>query len=367
MAVNPVQFTVATNASISDGTKTITVTGNVDCSNIYSGTAVFLGGSDNPAEAISGTSPDASGNSTITLRYGWSQGDIIGQPLVAFNTNEGLAEAISNVRDIVSNVSAIEDLVTEGVIKRVDDNNYEVVTLTDVGESFIGAYNVSDQRDLLELGTSATYDVGTGSGELMAVGTRGWGGYAPTLLNDFDEIFTTPIPSGFYRWDVTTLNVPNELSTNGQVSVKYRSSSAAVVSAIDTTGYMAIGHFSSSTLPSTQGWRYLYDSGNTNFDEFGGVATDDAIAAGVSQTGAVAVFYLPINSYTAPTSITINGTFKVTDSNGASRGTGISSISMSAGTTNKLVRLSISGLTLTVDEPLELRTESSTSKITVNY
>ena len=60
MAVNPVQFLVASNASILDGTKTITISGGVNASRVFSGTAVFLGGSDNPAEAVSGTAPDLS-------------------------------------------------------------------------------------------------------------------------------------------------------------------------------------------------------------------------------------------------------------------------------------------------------------------
>lgn len=196
MAVNPIQFLVAQNASITDGTKTITISGNVDCSRVYSGTAVFLGGADNPAEAVTGTAPDGSGNSTITLRNNWSQGDVINQQLVSFNTNEGLAEAISNVREIVSNVSAIEDLATEGLVKRIDDNTYEVISITALGESLVGANDASTARSVLGLGSAATKNVGTASGNVMEVGAFGLGGVVTEGFTDFNEVSETSFIGG---------------------------------------------------------------------------------------------------------------------------------------------------------------------------
>lgn len=187
MAVNPVQFLVASNASITDGSKIVSISGNVDCSRVYSGTAVFLGGADNPAEAVSGTSPDGSGNSTITLRNNWSQGDIVNQQMVTFNTNEGLAEAISNVREIVSNASAIEDLATQGLIKRIDDNTYEVVNISSQGESLITANDASSQRSVMGLGSAATRNVGTSAGNVMEVGTAGVASSYGDVNNDTVE------------------------------------------------------------------------------------------------------------------------------------------------------------------------------------
>ncbi len=207
MAVNPIQFLVAQNASITDGTKTITISGNVDCSRVYSGTAIFLGGADNPAEAVSGTSPDGSGNSTITLRNNWSQGDIVNQQLVSFNTNEGLAEAISNVREIVSNVSAIEDLATQGLIKRINDNEYEVVSISALGEALVGASDASSARTVLGLGSAATKNVGTSSGNIMEVGAGG-------LLSDqaiqINDLTTADLPNGFYKFRADINGAPQE-------------------------------------------------------------------------------------------------------------------------------------------------------------
>lgn len=231
MAVNPIQFLLAANASITDGTKTINITGNVDCSRVYSGTAVFLAGTDNPAEAISGTSPDGSGNSTITLRNNWSQGTVTNQALVAFNTNEGLAEAISNVREIVSNVSAIEDLVSTGLIKRIGDNDYEIVSISAQGESLIGASDASSQRSVLGLGSAATKNVGTTDNDVLSVGAFGIGAtsaIAPVIGN-FDTVTRgglygtvggevgTPISSGI----ISTINIAdNSTDRHNQFAIR---------------------------------------------------------------------------------------------------------------------------------------------------
>lgn len=209
MAVNPIQFLVAQNASITDGTKTITISGNVDCSRVYSGTAIFLGGADNPAEAVSGTSPDGSGNSTITLRNSWSQGDIVNQQLVSFNTNEGLAEAISNVREIVSNVSAIEDLATQGLIKRINDNEYEVVSISALGEALVGASDASSARTSLGLGTAATKNVGEAEGNVIEVGSFGLGSLdCPSVSN----LETQELASGLYKFRADIVGAPPETS-----------------------------------------------------------------------------------------------------------------------------------------------------------
>lgn len=201
MAVNPVQFLVASNASILDGTKTITISGGVNASRVFSGTAVFLGGADNPAEAVSGTAPDGSGISTITLRNNWTQGDVSNQSLVAFNTNEGLAEAISNVREIVSNASALEDLATEGLVKRIDDNNYEVVSITSLGESLVGANDSGTARSVLALGSAATKNVGTSGGNVMEVGAFGIGATSTPAFLPTSDIDDATSPAGLYRID----------------------------------------------------------------------------------------------------------------------------------------------------------------------
>jgi len=108
MALNEIKPLTAASAVATLGSAVITVSGNVDCSKVYPGTVVFIADSNGvrlPAEAIKGTVPDA-GESTITLRYPWSQSSITGA-LVAFNTNEGLADAVVRLREIFKNADTI--------------------------------------------------------------------------------------------------------------------------------------------------------------------------------------------------------------------------------------------------------------------
>lgn len=468
MAVNPIQFLVAQNASITDGTKTITISGNVDCSRVYSGTAIFLGGADNPAEAVSGTSPDGSGNSTITLRNNWSQGDIVNQQLVSFNTNEGLAEAISNVREIVSNVSAIEDLATQGLIKRINDNEYEVVSISALGEALVGASDASSARTALGLGSAATRDVTTSRvdtdiNRVMRVSDFGLGDKAATPYpsDNFDD---ATVPCGFYRlingnpssgtrpegfnafaycqvqsydvnsklqtvvdvsgkkayrtfsssntgtwiydynsgnsvnpkdYGIGTSIVPNitdynTLSYNGIYSAPNGTTNApiggnyAVLRASATNannGFELAGHASPDQGQTRlyyrgeggttyQPWVELYHSGNTNFNEFGGIDIDHVVAQGAALNNNYVLFYLPINSHIPPTGITVEGTFKVrTLFNNAMVKANVTPTLFGI-SSNKVACIGFNTLGatgLSQGDALELVTESSTSKITVNF
>lgn len=292
MAVNPIQFLVAQNASITDGTKTITVSGNVDCSRVFSGTAVFLGGADNPAEAVSGTSPNGSGVSTITLRNNWSQGDIVNQQLVSFNTNEGLAEAISNVREIVSNVSAIEDLATQGLIKRISDNEYEVVNISAVGESLITANDASSQRSVLGLGSAATRDVTSSNtdatiGRLMQTGDGGINIIGTTTM--LGDMLDPSIPSGLHAYTDSTLNIPFPIAGSdfGTVLVTRRQSAqnqrTLVVFGMEESKSFPITYRTiSNTFDS--GWQELYHGGNSvNPLDYGLGVLKDSIAPNISN------------------------------------------------------------------------------------
>ena len=464
MAVNPVQFLVASNASITDGSKIVNISGNVDCSRVYSGTAVFLGGADNPAEAVSGTSPDGSGNSTITLRNNWSQGDVVNQQMVTFNTNEGLAEAISNVREIVSNVSAIEDLATQGLIKRIDDNTYEVVNISSQGESLITANDASSQRSVMGLGSAATKDVGTAAGNVMEVGAFGLGsldcptisdltqevqsglykfranyagappdtasttlwysvlvtqslqervtfvaqlvtGSAPRLflgerigqtgsirwietynsgnsVNPLDygvgvnnvplvNDINSPIndPSGFYGINNNTVGKPS-LGTNvfGIVTkLPYKNYQPQLFTGSSGAGNpTAALRVYDNGAGSFSDWKELYHSGNTNFNEFGGTNAGDVIATGFCVSGSVARFFLPINSITVATGVTVSGAFDVRAANGGYLATGVvpSAVGIHS---NRLVAVQVDSLSVSAGDSVWLSAVNSTSKITVNF
>jgi hypothetical protein len=110
MATN-IGFLLSDSVSLTTGTKIVNITGSVDCSYVSSGTVVHLDGT--PFEGVSGTREDISGNSTITLRNTYNGTSLVGVSLLAFNTIEGLRDAIRDAREIVTNATGISESFSE--------------------------------------------------------------------------------------------------------------------------------------------------------------------------------------------------------------------------------------------------------------
>lgn len=91
-------FLTSSSVSLDNGSNVVNVTGSVDCSFVVSGTAVYI--NDMLMEGVSGTAADPSGNSNITLRNVYTGTSIVGGALVAFNTIEGLRDAIQRAREL---------------------------------------------------------------------------------------------------------------------------------------------------------------------------------------------------------------------------------------------------------------------------
>lgn len=112
-----------------------------------------------------------------------------------------------------------------------------------------------------------------------------------------------------------------------------------------------------------------YHAGNTNLNVFGAGGARN-IATGVALNATTALFYLPINSYELPTGITLSegATFEIRSVLNASLVTGITAFTFDSASSNRLVRLTVSGLTgLTANQPIELKQQVASSTITVNY
>ena len=99
-------FLTATVASLTTATDVINLTESIDASYVDSGTVIFLNGE--IFEGISGTSSDGGGLSTITLRNAYTGSTITNQPMTAFNTIEGLRDAIRRVRNAVSDIEQFQ-------------------------------------------------------------------------------------------------------------------------------------------------------------------------------------------------------------------------------------------------------------------
>lgn len=118
-------------------------------------------------------------------------------------------------------------------------------------------------------------------------------------------------------------------------------------------------------------WVEVYHSGNTNFNEFGGESINDVVAQGVALNNQYVIFYLPINSKTAPTGITVEGLFNVrTPINNSMVKGSVTPIIFGGLSSNKVACIGFNTLGatgLSQGDALELVTESNTSKITVNF
>lgn len=106
-ALNPIKPLYSTSATATNGSSVVIVTGNVDCSWLKPGSIVQLG-TRQLVDAISGTAPDGSGNSTITLRRNWVDPTTTA-PLLAFMSWEGLADVVVKLRALAdANESALQ-------------------------------------------------------------------------------------------------------------------------------------------------------------------------------------------------------------------------------------------------------------------
>jgi hypothetical protein len=133
-------------------------------------------------------------------------------------------------------------------------------------------------------------------------------------------------------------------------------------------GIQTVFLYTRSRDPSTGwgAWVQIFDTGNTNFNVFGGLAADDRIVNGFALSATSAVFNLPINSFTSPGSFTKVSTFKVLNAAAATIATDVT-LSFSASSTGKNLVLTAAVTGRTTGEPLVLLTETATSKITVNF
>lgn len=129
---NTIGFLISPSVTLNTGTKTILVTGGVDCSYVSSGTAVFLNGSEYLLEAIAGSASDPSGNSTITLRDTFNGPTLTNVPMTAFNTIEGLRDAIQRARELTEQQDISQEFINfltdAGSSIILDINGTEVTT-----------------------------------------------------------------------------------------------------------------------------------------------------------------------------------------------------------------------------------------------
>jgi hypothetical protein len=112
-----------------------------------------------------------------------------------------------------------------------------------------------------------------------------------------------------------------------------------------------------------------FTSNNLNPNVFGGLNATDTLATGFAENTTTVSLLLPISSLTAPSSITVVGSFSLIDSEYNTLNANVTSFNLSVRSSNKVVLIGgVSGLSgLTKSEIVQLISNTSASKITVNF
>ena len=118
-------------------------------------------------------------------------------------------------------------------------------------------------------------------------------------------------------------------------------------------------------------WANFYHSSNVNLNEFGGAGAHSVIATGVGRTLSEILFYLPINSFTEPTGISVKVGFNIRGENNIAIGNENLFLSNTFSGTLSSTRycvLIVGGLSnIEVGTTYRLQTVNNLSKLTVNF
>lgn len=206
MSLYRLEFLKSGSVNIANGSDTITVTGSVDCSSVYSGTAIFI---DNyqVVEAVSGTGFNPStGESTIKLRSSWNNPTVTSGVLVGFNTFEGLNSAVSRLNEIIKSVPDFSGAVGNGLMEKLANGTYTIRDISDAANVLIPSSvkipKVSDVHTLIN-----SLDLASNSDVTAKIQSFGLGTQTPSLVSDLNSPEMSP--TSFKTVSVDTLNRPN--------------------------------------------------------------------------------------------------------------------------------------------------------------
>lgn len=228
--------------------------------------------------------------------------------------------------------------------------------------------------DLLTWQNKTSSSIDTSAGKLLKVGDYGLPDALAltTFFSDNLDLITVPyvhgttavavsnlppdFPAGTLTFDVHTYGVYGTGSTS-------RLTQTITI----TNGVNANRTWIRNKHDSTwTGWKELYTARILNVKEFGGIGAGDRVASGEVLSASELRFYLPIFSFSLPTSITITGTFTARYGGAASGGhTPVLRADISS---NRIAVIRIDGLAgLTPGQVAVLEQDTAASKIEVNF
>lgn len=219
---------------------------------------------------------------------------------------------------------------SNGFARFYADAGSYTITARDAGSGF------SEEWNNVRLGNAQGYDVGSGTGQIPR--------------NEDLPNFGTAAEAntGTAAGEVPT---NSDLPTFGTASTKDTGTATGQIPTADQLNMVGETN---------------YTTGNLNIDTFGDLSANDDIARGNATSPTTATFYLPLNSFSAPSGISVTGTFSILNATSIIT-TGVSSITYGNTSNNKMLVVSCAITGGTTGENLTLRTESSTSKIVANF
>ena len=229
-----------------------------------------------------------------------------------------------------------------------------------------GGILMSNGNELLQFtGTAATADVQTSptdttADRLMAVGAFGVGTQdsPQTMTNDTKE-------GGFYNSGIDA----NALLNNQPYLTAGRSFGSDRAFQIQGSGAGDIIGWRGLNNGTWASWQELYHSGNTNFNEFGGVVSRLIGRSGIATSTTEVVIELDVHSFTQPTGITLSmaaSNFKIKNKSFADVAV-CSSITMNGVSSNRTIALNVTASGLVAGETYYLTSATTGSTIKVNF
>ncbi len=352
-------FWTGSSLSFTNGSKTVTVNTGPSLDSVKANSSLTAGNYNEPVEVKS-----VSGN-TITLYNNWpgSTGTTSAtiKPSAAAAASAGVAaqQLITDIQSLVSSASATA--TANSFVKRDSNGRIKAASPSSNDDVVTKGY----------LGSAATKNVGTVNGSLMEVGAFGLG--LATSSADGITDFGLNEQSGFYKSIGGATDAPETPTFNASVLAYPAATGTNFIYQRNVSTRQDIKAWLGCTRPQSNdvAWAELYHSGNTNFNEFGGVAANDWLMEGeiVSSTGFCA-FIAHINSPTPVTGSSTTGQFSILNRlTGAVIASGVTSFIASSASSNKLHRLTYTLPTgsYQAGTPLVIATETASSKITVNF
>ncbi|AZU97343.1 hypothetical protein [Alteromonas phage P24] len=357
-------FWTGSSLSFTNGSKTVTVNTGPSLDSVKANSSLTAGNYNEPVEVKS-----VSGN-TIILYNNWpgSTGTTSAtiKPSAAAAASAGVAaqQLITDIQSLVSSASATA--TANSFVKRDSNGRIKAASPSANDDVVTKGY----------LGSAATKNVGYSNGQIMENGAWGTGLLVGGAIKNseysvVDDLNESSQPSQFFVFDSATLNRPSTpegaVIPNGVGISLSRTSNIWGQLTLSRAGGSVGTLITRVKDGTTVVERLAYDSGNTNFNEFGGAAGDNIGCIGFAVSTTVADFYFPLVSKAPPTGRGVVGTFDVVTPDGTLIAAGVTPSFNGRSSFRELV-LQVSGLSgITKDQPLKLRCKTATDKITAQF